>query len=143
MLTRRQLGALALLTLMWGLNWPMMKFSLRELSPLYFRAVTMTGGALLLLAFYRGRGVRFALPPGEFVRIAWLDYGFAQIIWFGMARNLPPAASAFSIMAVPLIGTGSATLIVGEVPQWQDLAAAVLIVVAIASALLPRRMSVR
>ena len=33
---------LAALTLMWGLNWPLMKFSLRELTPLYFRAVTMT-----------------------------------------------------------------------------------------------------
>lgn len=289
MLTRRQLGGLVLLTLMWGLNWPMMKFSLRELTPLYFRAATMSGGALMLLAFYRWRGVTFKLSARELVRIGWLalpnilgwhlfsilgvqelasgraailgftmpiwtvliaalffgermsgrvfvsvvcgaaavgllvaqeisalagrpmgivwmqiaafswalgtvlmrrtgsavptealtvwmmlmgsmafwliaavaepwpqwrfstpmwwslvwgaaiNYGFAQIIWFGMARDLPPSASAFSIMAVPLIGTASATLIVGEVPHWQDVVAAALIVTAIASALLPRQ----
>lgn len=289
MLSPRQFGALALLTLMWGLNWPMMKFSLREMTPLYFRAVTMTGGALMLLAFYRLRGVPMKLTARDAAHVAWLalpnilgwhlfsilgvrelasgraailgftmpiwtvlvtvllfgerlsrhtaisvvcaaaavgllvaqelatlagrpvgvvwmqiaafswalgtvlmrrstsplptealtvwmmlmgsaafwaiapllepaptwqfstatwwslvwgvtiNYGFAQIIWFGMARSLPPAASAFSIMAVPLIGTLSAPAIVGEVPHWQDLAAAVLIMAAIASALLPRR----
>lgn len=289
MLTGRQLGALVFLTLMWGLNWPMMKFSLRELTPLYFRAVTMTGGALMLFSFYAARGVpmrlglrqagqvaALALPnilgwhlfsilgvrelasgraailgftmpiwtvlitvalfgerlsrrmlvsvicaagavgllvmeelsalAGRPLGIVWMqiaafswalgtvlmrrttsplptealtvwmmllgsvtfwsiaaavepwpawqfsapmwwslvwgatiNYGFAQIIWFGMARQLPPSASAFSIMAVPLVGTASATFIVGEVPQWQDWAAAVLIMAAIASALLPRR----
>ena len=58
MLTRRQLWVLVALTVMWGLNWPMMKLSLRELSPLYFRALTMSGGALWLFFFFRARGVR-------------------------------------------------------------------------------------
>jgi len=40
---------------------------------------------------------------------------------------------------VPLVGTLSATLIVGEVPQPADWVAALCIMVAIASALLPRR----
>jgi hypothetical protein len=43
-LTRRQLIGLLLLTLMWGLNWPIMKICLRELAPLHFRAATMMGG---------------------------------------------------------------------------------------------------
>ena len=34
-----------------------------------------------------------------------INYGFAQLIWFGMARTLPPATSAMSIMAIPLVGT--------------------------------------
>ena len=33
--TRQQLIALVAITLMWGVNWPMMKYSLRELSPLW------------------------------------------------------------------------------------------------------------
>ncbi|WP_281915485.1 DMT family transporter [Caldimonas thermodepolymerans] len=289
MLTRRQFWGLALLTLMWGTNWPMMKFSLREITPLYLRATTMSGGALMLLAFYLARGVPVRVRGRELATVAWLalpnilgwhlfsvlgvhelasgraailgftmpiwtvlagallfrermdarvwlsvacgaaavallvaeelnalmgrpvgvvymqvaavcwalgtllmrrtrtelptealtvwmmllgsvvfwtlaaltepaphwhfsapmwaslawgaaiNYGFAQIIWFGMARDLPPAASAFSVMAVPLVGTLAATVIVGEVPQWQDWAAALLIMGAIASALLPRR----
>ena len=68
-----------------------------------------------------------------------INYGFAQVIWFGMARDLPPATSAMSIMAVPAIGTMTATFIVGEVPHWQDLLALVFGVTAIACVLLPPR----
>lgn len=274
---------------MWGINWPMMKLSLREVTPLYFRAITMTGGALWLCLFYRLRGVRlrpaatewrtivtlgapnmlgwhwfsilgvkelasgraailgFTMPiwtvllgalvfrerltrraalaaaavaitvgllvsdellalTGRPMGIVWMElgalcwavgtlmmrrtkitlpvealtvwmmvlsalclwgiafasepvpslrfsgamwmslaygviinYGFAQIIWFGLARDLPPATSAMSIMAVPLIGTLSATLIVGEWPSWHDYVAIVFVMAAIAAVLLPTR----
>lgn len=288
-ITRRQLWSLVALTLMWGINWPMMKYSLRELSPLYFRALTMTGGALWLYGYYRARGLRM-LPQGSEWRsvvtlglpnmlgwhtlsilgvkelasgraailgftmpiwtvlltvlvlgerltrrvglavmavalaiglltfneltalsgrplgivwmelaallwatgtlmmrrakltlsiealtvwmmmlsaaclwlIAWLNeppptwqfsglmwgslaygvlinYGFAQTIWSSLARHLPPATSAMSIMAVPLVGTLSATLIVGERPTWQDFAAMLCVMGAIAAVLLPPR----
>jgi len=276
------------LTLAWGLNWPIMKFSLRELSPLYFRAATMTGGSLLLLAWFTARGHDMRLPRsawlalallaapnvlgwhlfsilgvqelasgraailgftmpiwtavlavlffGEpltrrvaigvacaaaaiallvahelvalagrplgivwmqlaalswaygtirmrrtrlalstqaitvwmmllssaafwliapvfepwprwqfsapmWVALAWgvaINYGIAQVVWFNLARTLPPTASAFSIMAVPVVGTVSAIAIVGEVPRWQDWAAALFVILAIASALLRR-----
>jgi drug/metabolite transporter (DMT)-like permease len=287
-LTRGQWLALVALTLMWGLNWPMMKFSLREITPLYFRAVTMTGGALMLLELYRLRGVTMSLPratwgavallalpnifgwhlfsilgvqalasgraailgftmpiwtvllavllfgepltrralvsvgcgalavallvahevtalagrplgilwmqiaavcwalgtllmrrtkltlPTEAITtwmmlgssvgfwlvaallepwpswhfstpmwasLAWgaaINYGVAQVIWFGMARTLPPQASTFAIMAVPLVGLFSAGVIVGESPRVLDFVAAGFVVAAIASALLPR-----
>lgn len=276
------------LTLAWGLNWPIMKFSLRELSPLYFRAATMTGGSLLLLAWFTARGHDMRLPRSAWIPLAllaapnvlgwhlfsilgvqelasgraailgftmpiwtavlavlffgepltrrvaigvacaaaaiallvahelvalagrplgivwmqlaalswaygtirmrrtrlalstqaitvwmmllssaafWLiapvfepwprwqfsapmwaalawgvaiNYGIAQVVWFNLARTLPPTASAFSIMAVPVVGTVSAIAIVGEVPRWQDWAAALFVILAIASALLGR-----
>lgn len=289
MISRRQLLALVALTLMWGINWPMMKLSLRELSPLYFRALTMTGGALWLYGFYRVRGLRM-LPQGpewrsviqlgapnmlgwhaisilgvkelasgraailgftmpiwtvlisvlflgekltrrvafavaavavaiallisheftalagrplgivwmelgavlwavgtlmmrrarlmmpvetltvwmmilssiclwaialvsepwpvwQFSAVMWaslaygalINYGFAQIIWASLARNLPPSTSAMSIMAIPLVGTLSATFIVGEWPNWQDFVAIVFVLAAIAAVLLPAR----
>jgi drug/metabolite transporter (DMT)-like permease len=292
-LSRGQWLALLALTLMWGVNWPMMKFSLRELSPLYFRALTMSAGALLLYAFYRWRGVAMRIPrahwaallllalpnifgwhllsilgvqalasgraailgftmpiwtvllgvllfdqrmnrrtwlsvacgvlavglligqelgaiagrplgvlwmqaaalswalgtllmrrttlplPTEAITVwmmllssvlfwlvaalfepwpswrfsgpmwaalAWgaaINYGVAQVIWFGMARNLPPAASTFAIMAVPLVGVASATVVVGEIPRWTDGLAAVFVMLAIASALWPARSTQR
>jgi drug/metabolite transporter (DMT)-like permease len=288
-MTPKQVLALVAITLMWGFNWPMMKYSLRELSPLYFRALTMTAGATWLCLFYRSRNVRM-LPKGdewgtvvklglpnmlgwhtaailgvkelasgraailgftmpiwtvligtlflgekltariavaviavacaigllisheagslaghpagiawmEFAALSWaigtilirrshitlpaetltvwmmvltclclwifawmmepwpswqfsarmwgslaygafINYGFSQIIWFGMARNLPPTTSAMSIMAVPLIGTLGATVIVGEWPQWEDYVAMVCVMAAIAAVLLPAR----
>ena len=57
----------------------------------------------------------------------------------GLARNLPPATSAMSIMAIPLIGTLSATVIVGEWPHWQDFVAIGFVMAAIAAVLLPPR----
>jgi len=42
-----------------------------------------------------------------------------------------------SIMALPLVGTLSATLIVGEQPSWHDFAAMVCVMGAIAAVLLP------
>ena len=291
MLTRKQLWVLVALTLMWGINWPVMKLSLRELTPLYFRALTMTGGALWLFFFFRARGVRmwpggahgaaewrsvvwlglpnilgwhtlsilgvrelasgraavlgFTMPiwtvllgaaffgqaltrrvtlavlavgtaiallladelaslTGRPLGIVWMElaaiswalgtlmmrraqltlpvealtvwmmgtsaaalwvlaallepwpnwqfspvmwgalafgvfvnYGLAQIIWFGLARHLPASTSAMSIMAIPVIGTLSATFITGEVPRWQDVLAVVFVMTAIAAVLLP------
>ena len=287
MLPVRNLVALVLLTLMWGVNWPVMKLSLREMTPLYFRAVTMTGGVLLLIGWYRNRGAKLALPPGILPRVVmllvpnilgwhtlsifgvqalasgraailgftmpiftvlfgvalfrekmtprlWLatgcaagavmlllwhelatiagrpagmvwmlsaaacwaigtlllkrmplqvptealtvwmiglsvpvlwmlaitleqapswsfsptmwaalaygfaiNYGAAQIIWFGIARSLPPVASALSIMFVPVIGLGSAMWITGERPFTEDYLAALLIIAALGATLLP------
>ena len=70
--TGRDLALLVALTLMWGINWPMMKFSLRELSPLWFRAWTMSGGALLLLAFFAWRGANLRIPRSLWPSVAGL-----------------------------------------------------------------------
>lgn len=289
MLTRRKLWALVALTLMWGVNWPVMKLLLLDLSPLYARALTMSGGALWLYAYFRARGVRmrptssewrsvvllgipnvlgwhglsilgvrelasgraavigFTMPiwtvllgvvffserltrrvalacvavllaiallladelgsmTGRPVGVAWmqgaalswalgtllmrrmpstlpvealavwmlalssvalwliafvlepwptwvfstttwlclafsvlLNYGLSQIVWFDLAQRLPPATSAMSVMAVPVVGTLSAALLVGEQPGWFDLLALAFVMVAIAAVLLPAR----
>ena len=291
-MTPRQLWALLALTLMWGINWPMMKLSLQSMPPLHFRAITMTGGTIWMMGYLYLKGVQlwprkdqwaslallaipnmlgwhtfailgvkelasgraailgftmpvwtvlisivflgeklsrrvgfavlcaltaitllvwqeFATITGRPLGVLWMEiaaiswaigtlmirrtqlalsayavtiwmmvmtsaalwiiaimaepwpfnpmphyswqfwgsmaygvfinYGIAQLIWFGLAKNLPPATSAMSVMAVPLIGTLSATLIVGEQPHWQDYAAIIFVMLAIASVLLPKR----
>ena len=289
-ITRAQLIALVGLTLMWGINWPMMKVAVRELPPLYLRGVTMFLGACWLMAYFRFRGlrlwpnsprewrdivllgipnifilhtvsilgivslssgraailsyvfpvwtvvfgvlfmgqqlnkrvviaviaallgigllisheltalqgkpigvmwmeigavswaigtlwmrrIRFTLPvqslsvwmmmissplivllamatetwpSWDVSPMAWgalfysvfVNYGFAQLIWFGFARDLPSSTSAMSIMAVPLIGALFATFMVGEWPHWQDYVAMVCVLTAIAAVLLPSR----
>ena len=284
-LTRRQWLLLSVLALLWGLNWPMMKLSLREVSPLLFRALTMGGGTLTLVAFFAWRGVPLRVSRADAIRLAWLalpniigwhlcsiiglsqlpagrasilaftmpvwtvlisvlffgdrmssrswlavvaatsavgllaaneltalagrpigvlwlqaaaiswalgtvlmrrstlalpteavtvwmmvygscfffavallfepmppdwrawqaatwwslgygvflNFGYAQIIWFTLARALPAQASAFSVMAVPVVGIATSTAIVGEVPQATDWLAALFIALAIAS----------
>ena len=290
MISRRQFVALVALTLMWGVNWPMMKLSLQEISPLYFRASTMLLGAIGLFVYVALKGERmrpvgrewlsiavlglpnvlgwhtmsifgvqelasgraailgFTMPiftvligavffgervtvrvrlavlcvgmaiglllwheiqglSGRPIGVAWMlgaafswalgtlmfrrahltlsplvvtvwmlllgsfvvwalalsqdplpspnafslsmwgnlaygvliNYGFAQLIWFGMARDLPASTSAMSIMAIPLVGTLSATVIMGEIPHWEDWLAMVFVMIAIASVLWPAR----
>lgn len=287
MITRRQLLALVVLSLMWGVNWPMMKLSLREVSPLYFRAFTMTAGSIFLYTWFRAKGLRmlpqgaewrsvvvlglpnmlgwhalsilgvkelasgraailgFTMPiwtvllgvlflgekltrraafaatcvavliallisheltalAGRPLGIIWMEiaalmwavgtlmmrratltlsvealtvwmmilssaclwliaflsepwpnwqfsptiwlslaygafinYGLAQTLWAGLARTLPPVTSVMGITAVPLIGTMTATFIVGEWPHWQDFMAIIFVMAAMAAVLLP------
>jgi len=70
---------------------------------------------------------------------AVLIFGFAHAAWFTLARALPPVASTLSVMMIPILGVFSGALGLGEVLHWQDWAAVVLMVVAIASVLAPSR----
>ncbi len=287
-LTRRDLILLALLTLFWGLNWPVMKISVREYPPLTFRLLCMLGGiaviwlaarfqkaplaipqgqvltvlklaipnmfiwhALIIigvrmlssgraailgytmpawaviagLVFFRDRISRSALAgivmamsgamlllSSEFSRISgqplgtltvlmaaaawgfgtvlmkrtqidmptisltlwmlsfatvgiailvvvfelpqvrwpnWIEwlgiiynaaiiFGFAHVVWFQLARSLPPVASSLSVMFIPVIGTFSGAWMLGEEPHWQDYAAIALILGAMSTVMFRR-----
>jgi drug/metabolite transporter (DMT)-like permease len=70
---------------------------------------------------------------------AVLIFGFAHAAWFYLARGLPPVASTLSVMFIPVVGVFSGALWLGEVLHWQDRAAVLLMMVAIASVLWPAR----
>ena len=70
---------------------------------------------------------------------ALIIFGFAHAAWFFLARSLPPIASTLSVMMIPILGVFSGALGLGEVLHWQDWAAVLLMVVAIASVLAPQR----
>ena len=72
---------------------------------------------------------------------AVLIFGFAHAAWFTLARALPPVASSLSVMMIPVLGVFSGALGLGEVLHWQDWTAVALMVVAIASVLMPGRSS--
>ena len=138
-----------------GVAWMLGAAACWALGTLLFRRAHLTLSPLvitvwmLLLGSFVLWGLALSLEPlpdpSGFTPLMWIslaygvlvNYGFAQLIWFAMARSLPPATSAMSIMAIPLVGTLSATVITGEVPHWQDWLAMVFVMVAIASVLLP------
>ncbi len=70
---------------------------------------------------------------------AVLIFGFAHATWFYLVRSLPPIASTLSVMMIPVLGVFTGALALGEVLHWQDWAAMLLMVVAIASVLWPRK----
>lgn len=129
----------------WALGTLLFRRSKLTLAPLVITVWMLLLGSVVVAA------LAFALEPmpqpQDFSIAMWIslaygaviNYGFAQLIWFGMARSLPPATSAMSIMAIPLVGTLSATVIVGEMPHWQDWLAMGFVMAAIASVLWPAR----
>jgi drug/metabolite transporter (DMT)-like permease len=109
-----------------------------------FWMTTLTTLSMLLLSVVFERDQWKAPSAANWGAIGFnavLVYGFAQSAWFYLARSLPPVASTLSVMFIPIVGvlTGAAWL--GEVLHWQDWAAVALIIVAIASVLLPERAS--
>ncbi len=62
-------------------------------------------------------------------------FGFAHAAWFHLARVLPPVASTLSVMLIPVLGCFSGAWALGEALHWQDFAAMVLMVAAIAAVL--------
>jgi drug/metabolite transporter (DMT)-like permease len=86
---------------------------------------------------------RWAVPqPSTIAAIAYnavLIFGLAQPVWLIMARNLPPIASSMSVMLIPVLGTVSGAWWLNEALHWQDGAAIVLVLAAIASVMWPAR----
>jgi drug/metabolite transporter (DMT)-like permease len=74
---------------------------------------------------------------------AVLIFGFAQAIWLVLARDLPPVASTMSVMLIPVLGTLAGAWWLGEQLHWQDGAAIVLMLVAIAAVMWPVRAQVQ
>jgi drug/metabolite transporter (DMT)-like permease len=71
-LTRQQLIVLVLLTLVWGLNWPVMKLGVNEFPPLSFRALSIWIGLPVLAAALLLLKVPFAIPRRHWPQLLWL-----------------------------------------------------------------------
>ena len=105
-ITRRQLVLLVAVTLMWGCNWPLMKISLREVPPLGFRALTMTGGVLLMAAWFVLRGMALRVPRGDWRGVIAL--ALPNIVGWHLA----------SIIGLTLLPAGRAAILAFTMPVW-------------------------
>ncbi|WP_162497382.1 DMT family transporter [Roseovarius dicentrarchi] len=59
------LALVALVGILWGLNWPAVKFMLAEVPPFTLRAAGFTGGAVVLWGIVRALGHRLTPARGE------------------------------------------------------------------------------
>ena len=128
----------------WALGTQLLRHSRIELPTLtlsfWMTALTAVVMSLLTLLFERPQ---WRAPNtaawGAILFNAVLIFGFAHAVWFYLARSLPPVASTLSVMLIPVLGVFSGALWLGETIFWQDWAAMVLMMVAIASVLWPAR----
>jgi drug/metabolite transporter (DMT)-like permease len=113
---------------------------------LAFWMTLLTAVLLSLLSGLLERAQWHAPAPQTWAAIVYnavLIFGFAQPAWFTLARSLPPVASTLSVMMIPVLGVFSGAIGLGEVLHWQDWAAVLLMVAAIASVLAPSRAVVK
>jgi drug/metabolite transporter (DMT)-like permease len=113
--------------------------------PLLTVVFWMTAATALLMSLLAAlfESARWSWPsPIVSATIAYNAVGvfaFAQAAWFYLARTLPPVASSISVMMIPVLGTFTGAWWLGEALHWQDYAAIVLMLAAIASVLGPQR----
>ena len=102
----RALPLVVLLTVVWGTNWSLFPLAVREVSVWTFRALSLTGAGLLLLAIARARGQSLRIP-----REHWLAVSAAAIIYL-VVWNL---ASTYAAILIP---SGQAAILGFTMPLW-------------------------
>ncbi len=128
----------------WALGTQLLRRSRIEVPTLTlsFWMTAASGLVATVLAFIFERS-QWQLPPpetwGAIAYNAVLIYGFSQAAWLSLARGLPPVASTLSVMFIPVLGVFVGAVWLGEVLHWQDYAAVLLMMAAIASVLWPER----
>lgn len=131
----------------WGYGTAMFKHARIRLSTisLTFWMMAMTGMILLAMAVVLERQ-HWRWPTGvEWAAILYngiVIFGLVQVLWFRIARMLPPVASGLSVMMIPVLGVFSGALALGETPHWQDYGAMLLILAAMSAVLLKPRTDV-
>jgi drug/metabolite transporter (DMT)-like permease len=134
-LSRQQLILLVLLTLVWGLNWPIMKFGVTGFPPLTFRSLCMWLGLPLLGGFLWLRRVPFTIGREHWRELAVLTV-FNMFFWHTLAilaiQSLSSGRAAILGYTMPVFSAVIGALWFGQrlVPRaWVGVAAAALGVV--------------
>jgi len=137
-------GGMLLSAAVWALGTQQLRRTRMEAPTLaiVFWMTTLTTLVMTVLAAALEHERWHAPAPGVWAAIVFnavLIFGFAQPVWLYLARALPPVASTLSVMLIPVLGTLSGAWWLNEQLHWQDFAAIVLMLAAIASVLLPSR----
>jgi drug/metabolite transporter (DMT)-like permease len=108
---------LAITSVSWGLNWPIMKHILTEWPPLSTRGLTGVVGAVLLAAFAVMRGQSLRVPQGQWPRLllssvlnisSWMTLMGLSLLW------LPASEAAVLAYTMPVWASLLAWLVLGE-----------------------------
>jgi drug/metabolite transporter (DMT)-like permease len=95
----------------WALNWPAMRFLLREWPPLFSRGIAGVAAGLLLAIVAVRSGERLSVPREAYARLAFAS--FTNVFaWMG-----------FGTLCMKWLKVGEGTLIVYSMPIWAMLLA--------------------
>eukprot|EP01041_Mallomonas_annulata_P027112 gene27112-48632_t len=134
-LSRRQLVLLVLLTLVWGINWPIMKLGVTGFPPLTFRMMCLWLGTPVL-----GLALLFMKVPFRIPRAHWRELlvlaVFNMFIWHALiiiaVQSLSSGRAAILGYTMPIFSAVLGALVFGDQlvkRSWAGVAAASLGVV--------------
>jgi drug/metabolite transporter (DMT)-like permease len=115
-----------LIGLLWGLNWPAVKFMLTEIPPLTIRAVALSLAGILLAVFLKARGQSLRPAPADHLPIAvtglLVIFGFN--VFAALGQSLTETSTAAIIaFTMPAMTAAFAVLFLGERLTMRTLAA--------------------
>ena len=105
----RALVLLLILTIVWGTNWPLFPFAVREVSVWTFRAVAVLIAGVALLAVAKARGQSLVIPRRHWATICTATL-FYLVLW-----NI---ASTYSAILIP---SGQSAVLGFTMPLWAAL----------------------
>jgi len=101
----KHLLLVAILTLVWGFNWPVLKLGVNAMAPLTFRACTLIFAAMGMLLVSRLSGDSIAVPRawwGRVTALAVLNIGaWNGLVLFGL-QHMPAGRSSILAYTMPL-----------------------------------------
>ncbi|WP_353236152.1 DMT family transporter [Diaphorobacter ruginosibacter] len=102
--SRRQLVLLVLLTLIWGLNWPVMKQAIAHFPPLTFRALSLVLALPIIGLVVRYQKASFRVPRSFWPTLVLLAIP-NMVLWHSMM-----------ILAIPNLSSGRAAILAYTMP---------------------------
>ena len=120
----------------WPVNLPTTSFTgwqmLLALAPVLCGALIFEKGSFSPLGLSTG-------PLWGLIYNAIVSSIFCNWAWIKIATHAPISVSSLSTLMIPIVGVFSGMIVLGERPQWNDFAALVLVVAALAVVLTPQR----
>ena len=107
--------ALVMLTVIWGLSWPIMRVALAEIPPFSFRVLTSGLGALTLISYAKFRGDRMAVTVGMWHHIVVAS--LLNIVGFAVLGSVAQLLGA----------TGRVAVVIYSMPVWVALFARLIL----------------
>ncbi|MNR99523.1 putative inner membrane transporter yiJE [compost metagenome] len=105
-LSRRDWILLVLLTLCWGINWPIMKMGVQFFPPIAFRSLCMLGSIPILWLAVRSQGASLSIPRSELGTIFKLTIPNV-VLW-----------NVCIIVGVKMLSSGRAAILGYTMPIW-------------------------
>jgi drug/metabolite transporter (DMT)-like permease len=113
-ISRRQIFVLAFITIIWGLNWPVMKLGISDYPPLTFRTISMWLGLPVMALVLLVTRAPLRIARVHWAELFWLAF-FNMFVWYALV-----------IVALQSLNSGRAAILGYSMPIFSAVLGALL-----------------